>query len=288
MALNEPNIGGPDRDPELERLYSRMSREEPRGELDQAIRAAARREVQARPQALGARLRRWTLPVSLAAVVVLSVSIVTLIRDEGAGRVGEGLSSAPARPGASPGVPTEAKVKAAGKAEVPQGAHTPLPATAHPSAEETKGAERLGAPVAGRVRPAEPVTDEIRQRAADRARGSELQEAPATPEVGATMPAPRRSHGLSAPAPSLRPVPAETERDTSGQRERAKSERLLTDGQFDELLKELEKEPPERWLEKIAALRREGNSQAADKLLSSFKRHFPDFRLPEADRGRGN
>ena len=288
MALNEANVGKGDRDPDLERLYSRTSREEPRSELDQVIRAAARREVRARPRALGARLRRWTLPVSLAAVVVLSVSVVTLMRDEGAGRVGEGLP-APVKPKAAAGAPsTGAKVKAAGKAEAPEGMRMQVPETLYSPAEESKGIEGPRAPIAGRARPSETISGEIGQKAADRARGSELQEPPATPEVSATVPAPRRSRVLSAPASNLGRVPAESEGDTSGKGGLAKSERLLTERQVYELVKELEKEPPEKWLEKIAVLRREGKSEAADKLLSTFKRRFPGYPLPEADRERGH
>lgn len=41
-------------------------------------------------------------------------------------------------------------------------------------------------------------------------------------------------------------------------------------------------ESPERWLERIAELRRAGRHDEADRLLAEFRRRFPDYRIPEA------
>lgn len=40
-------------------------------------------------------------------------------------------------------------------------------------------------------------------------------------------------------------------------------------------------ETPERMLERIAQLRKEGKHEEADKLLAEFKRRYPDYRIPE-------
>ena len=77
------NSGDAGRDPRLDRLYRDVAREEPPAHLDAAILAAAHREAGARPRSLSARLRAWRVPVSIAAVVMLSVSLVTLVREEG-------------------------------------------------------------------------------------------------------------------------------------------------------------------------------------------------------------
>src|SRR5688572_33421171 len=86
MALNDDirnaAAGSDERDPRLARDYGAAPRDEPPAHLDEAILAAARREVGARPRPLAA-LRNWRVPVSIAAVVVLSVSLVTLVREEG-------------------------------------------------------------------------------------------------------------------------------------------------------------------------------------------------------------
>lgn len=75
-------------DPELVRLYREASRETPPALLDAPILAAARREAGAHPHAggegrsaaysSGAKRRSWGVPLALAAVVVLTVSILTL------------------------------------------------------------------------------------------------------------------------------------------------------------------------------------------------------------------
>ncbi len=40
-------------------------------------------------------------------------------------------------------------------------------------------------------------------------------------------------------------------------------------------------ETPERMLERIVQLRKEGKHEEADKLLAEFKRRYPDYRIPE-------
>ena len=98
MALNEINPGGTpesaERDSGLDRLYRATGREEPPARLDAAILAAAHREVGARPRSRPHAPRRWQVPVSIAAVVVLSVSLVTVVREEG----GEQLLHVPPPP----------------------------------------------------------------------------------------------------------------------------------------------------------------------------------------------
>src|SRR5687767_11389379 len=73
--------GDGDRDEELASLYGSV-RDEPPHALDEAIRAAAHRAVGAGPRLANARFRRWHVPVSIAAVVVLSASLVVLMREE--------------------------------------------------------------------------------------------------------------------------------------------------------------------------------------------------------------
>ena len=81
-----------ERDPRTARLLEAAGGEEPPAALDAAILAAARREVSARPQVAGGGAatgvpplrakRNWYVPVSIAAVLVLSVSLVTLVHEE--------------------------------------------------------------------------------------------------------------------------------------------------------------------------------------------------------------
>ena len=73
------------RDEELSRIYRQGAREESPVALDEAILAASRRAVRSRPRpASGPFSGRWTVAVSLAAMLVLSVGLVTVFyRDFG-------------------------------------------------------------------------------------------------------------------------------------------------------------------------------------------------------------
>ena len=43
-----------------------------------------------------------------------------------------------------------------------------------------------------------------------------------------------------------------------------------------------EVEPPEKWLERIAELRKEGSHEEADKALEEFRKRYPDHKIPES------
>ena len=42
----------------------------------------------------------------------------------------------------------------------------------------------------------------------------------------------------------------------------------------------LEKEPPQKWLERIGELKRQERAAEAEEMLAEFKRRFPDHPLP--------
>lgn len=118
MAVND-NM---ERDPQLVRWYQAAGGEEPPAALDDAIRAAARREVNARPQSTAGggtepavrQKRSWYVPMSIAAVLVLSVSLVTLIKEEKGIELQEAprtaaVPAAPAPRAETPAAPTAAQ-----------------------------------------------------------------------------------------------------------------------------------------------------------------------------------
>ena len=73
-----------ERDAKLSSVYRAAATDEPPLSMDDAIRASARRAVAARPRAVGMPfIKRWQQPLSAAAVVVVCVSLVTIMRDEG-------------------------------------------------------------------------------------------------------------------------------------------------------------------------------------------------------------
>lgn len=85
--MNEPF------DEEISALYRDASQEHPPAHLDDAILAAAKREVRAGPKPLSPFSTKWTLPFSLAAVIVLSVSVVTLVQKESPREIASGIGS---------------------------------------------------------------------------------------------------------------------------------------------------------------------------------------------------
>ncbi|MGQ0545488.1 MAG: hypothetical protein ACT4P3_09175 [Betaproteobacteria bacterium] len=46
--------------------------------------------------------------------------------------------------------------------------------------------------------------------------------------------------------------------------------------------KQTAEEPPEKWLERIAELRKAGKHEEADKALEEFRKRYPDYKVPEA------
>jgi resuscitation-promoting factor RpfA len=296
VALNDHNTDGLERDPRLDRLYAGTRLEEPRAALDAAIRAAARREVQARPHALGARLRRWRLPISIAAVIVLSASVVTLMREEGADRYEEAFRPRAAEP-TGPAVPPldDADLKAKERADAPGRVQRPPPQAppapaagfAAPSVEDTRRARQPDAPPAQGVKPAEPFTAEIRRRAADAVNESTSRRPTSAAEAPEEKPQPGAARVLGAPASSIPAAPLEAESESAGTRALKKSERPLMESRVDALIRELEEAPPKAWLEKIALLRREGRHAEGDELVAEFKRRFPQHPVPIQEGARG-
>jgi hypothetical protein len=181
-----------ERDPGVSRRYRELGAEEPSRALDEAIVAAARRELETRPAPLVAPTarRRWYVPLAAAAVIVLSVAVTLHVQREQPDV--DGVSPAP---------------------------------------EEEK-----------------PVLEQ-----------------PATPKPASPAP----------PPPVRRDAPAAPP---------AMERRALGAASVDTVAKRLEEaaESPERMLERIARLRREGRDKEADELYAEFRRRFPGHVIPEA------
>lgn len=255
-----------ERDAQLERLYRETERSVPPAHLDAAILAAARREVGARPRPLFLAVRRWRVPVSIAALVVLSVSLVTLVQQEGSDEL---MPVAPGPPAASTSS---------------EPAPAPAPSPAQPDAHKPSAATPAARP---RTAPPAPRDDER-----PGARG----------ELGAMSDSTRRD-AVVGPAPQAFPIPRRAEEPEAERRARtaesgapaaeeesakalARSMPSKVAGQaLTPAWQGYEKEPPQKWLERIAELRRQRETVAANEMVAEFKRRFPDHPLPvELDR----
>ena len=286
MAMKPGNGGGGngERDPRLDVLYRDASREAPPSHLDAAILAAARREVGARPRALSA-LRRWRVPVSIAAVVVLSMSLVTLVKEEEgygpllgdarspaeapAARMAQSLEQ-PAEPAKAPEARKRAAVSAPEELSLRRDeAAAMAEAETRRAAAQARSSTAPGAgPETGAAPPAAAIGGMF---------SYQLQESPPRPAADAPQrQAPIGVRGSSTdPAPPLaapKPMPMEKRM----QAERAKP---LADKR-PPVWHGLEQEPPQKWLERLADLRKQGRTGEANELLAELKRRFPDHPLP--------
>lgn len=235
MAINDDS---PQRDPGLARLMAAAGDESPPAALDDAIRAAARREVSARPspanggaspESATPRARRsWYVPVSIAAVLVLSVSLVTLVHEEKGGELAQppavaGVPSptpAPAQPatGAPPAAAPQADAAPGSKATAPKPQAVQEKPTGRPIAAPASEASRETAERrADNVAPTSPGTiptndDRLERKKADLGR----QHSPATPPLprmrdedrAAGAVAPTSPVPPPAPKPTAEPFPA--------------------------------------------------------------------------------
>jgi hypothetical protein len=254
--MSEPDL----RDPRLDGAYRETPREEPPPALDERIRAAARRAVDARPQSLSARrswASRWRIPLSIAATVVVAVTLSFMVQDE------------------------EAR-----KSRVDTPISSPVPQTAPAMREmEAKQPEPTPAP---------PATIQKRQADAEaRGRADEVSPAPATPAQEAIKPAPSAPAATAgaAPAPFVREEQLRSMPDTEAapglSRDRALSDRPV--GATREAVPARApaapaavpaQRPPEAWLEEIRRLKAQGREAEAAAELAEFRRRYPDFALP--------
>jgi hypothetical protein len=165
VNTNHPDHPGDDpvRDPRLARLLEAAGGEEPPAALDAAILAAARREVGARPQIVGGgsaaeapvpvvrAKRNWYVPVSIAAMLVMSASLVMVVHEEKPDEVVQPprQASKPIKPAVAPAPAPAAETSA----PVPSASNDKrdelrdaTPALAQPKVEEKTVAVRSEAP----------------------------------------------------------------------------------------------------------------------------------------------
>ena len=294
MALNERNAsnahGDAERDPRLDRFYREAAREAPPARLDAPILAAARREVGARPRSLTSTLRRWHIPVSIAAVVIVSVSLVILVREEG----GEQIVLAPVPAVAPPVEQPAALAKQPALAEAARETMQPQAATAAPARRESRDDASASAALGKLADSARP------ERALSGVRGADSVDTPpqsgAKPSPRPFSPAPLMAEERAAAAPAdaitanrIAGAPAAaTEPMVSRSAPDAPQAKVMARAMASKALEQdrlpvwhgFENEPPQKWLARIEELRRQGQAAEAEEMLSEFKRRFPGHPLP--------
>jgi len=283
----------------LSDLYRASAREEPPASIDNAILAAARREVRGSTR-VGIH---WGIPLALAAVVVLSVSLVTVMRDAselgGESINGEGQRQAFPAPAEAdkpsavadesehmrrPGLQDRSDIdqKAAGLAE--SGKRNLERATRPSTPRLTKDETTAFAPSsAGAVPPSPPSVPApsatIPSNAADESRpelakSDAQQSAPVPARAKARVSANRPLDATSAESRESKAVAAgRTAPDPAVGT--AAEEVPRSDVRAEDALS------PEQWLKRIERLRKAGKPAEAQASLEEFRRRFPAYPLPE-------
>ena len=265
--MSDPDL----RDPRLDHAYHELPGDEPPPELDERIRAAARRAVGARPQSLEARQRswaaRWRVPLSLAASVVVAVTLTLMVQEE----EHQVLDVAPARapaPSAPAIVETPAPSPAA---EAAKRTDAEQPRAAKPAAPtRTTPAELPQAPAADAVASPPPQLEKLETRQ----QRLEEPKAAGIPPPPRAAPAPAAKGLASQPSAASPAAPSGVSDSLS--RERAVGERPA---------RAMRSAPqmarsPEEWIEEIRRLKAQGRDADAAAELAEFRRRHPEYLLP--------
>jgi hypothetical protein len=280
-----------ERDPKLSQRYRELGSEEPSRELDQTILAAAHRAADKphAPLVAPAGRHRWYFSLAAAAILVLAVALTVQLERQQPDPEAVAVAPAPAPSDRNEGFsyynheappPVLEQRRDAKRAERQkpverskvQPGFTPDPA---PQPAESALQERDSADVARSERlearqqqgpsveaqsgpaPAPSATAESRV---------EARPTPAPAPSAADPPAPRGLFGRSSNAQLVPPGTAPAPQVNAPDSRVAAVAVPLT---------------PERLLERIAELRKEGRHSEADQLLAEFRQRYPDYRISE-------
>jgi len=228
---------------QLSDLYRARAREEPPASIDNAILAAARHEARGSTR-VGIR---WGVPLALAAVVVLSVSLVTVMRDA---------------------------LELSGESMNVEEQRQASPAPAEPDkprvvADESE--QRRGPRLQERTITEQKAADQLRS---ELAKPGAQQSAPVPAPARARVNANRALDATSAESRKSKAVAAG--RTASGPAVGAAAEKALrSDAQAGDALS------PEQWLKRIERLRKEGKATEAQASFNEFRKRYPAYPLPE-------
>jgi hypothetical protein len=265
------------RDEELARVYRAMRRDEPPAHLDEAILAASRRAVSARPQPVRT-VRRWAAPVALAASVVIAVALGLNVSDERPDFIGSESVPAPLpRPYSPPAAPREAappvasapapRLEPAAPEPMKRERQAPRGDDSARASTDTAGARRDEAIAAAKPSSAPAAVPERAPDLAASGQGGPAQamrRAPAAEEARSAAEAAPQPKVQAAPAPAA-PPPAAAARNL----------------QRDSVLPESTRRAPQEWIEAIRKLKAQGRNEDVARELAAFRRAHPDFRVPD-------
>jgi hypothetical protein len=239
---------------EVSERYRAGRQEEPPQRLDAAIQAAARREVQPPRQQPG-----WRMPASIAAMLVIGVSLVLIVRD-----------NEPALPSLQSPSADEAKLAKSAPPHLTM--NSPPKAKADFRREDRPSRERS-------VRPdREPAARDEMASTQDKSAGAgaagQPAAAPATPPVALPAKPVEQEQGRIAESSELLAQKKATTQADVASESRASAQALR---------KQEIAAPTQRreWLEEIDRLLREGKDTEARRRLLEFHQQYPDYPLAQ-------
>ena len=266
---------------ELRRQYRATSQEEPPRQLDEAIRAAARRAVRARPGDfwMGAS---WRIPASVAAVVVVSLTLAVMVGRHSPQPALESEQRAP-EPGLGVGAPKDRAEDATPAYRVSKekagASPTRRAAPMGPKREEVPASHDVAEPAA---------VEEVGRPAAAESKSS-ARTGMELPVESARVAAPASPPAAAPPAAAVETnlVPVEPEAAAA----KAKAEKAVptqalarkraqaTSPETDSSATPWEKDP-QAWLAQIENLRAMGHNQDAVVSFRAFRSRYPEYQLP--------
>jgi hypothetical protein len=265
-------------DPRLDAAYRDVSGEQPPVELDERIRAAARRAVSARPQSLEARgataarrswSARWRVPLSIAATIVLVVTVTLLVQDEEKRKLLEETPAAASTPEPQAAIPVQPGA--------PPPAAQPSESTSAPARRQAKRVQPVPDASAPAVEEAAPSPERmVRDPFSPTPERRREERVPAASALAADRAAPARERdalqvvpGAASGSDFSRPLSSDrtnAERPDREQRN-ASGGRSAPRG-------------AEESIGEIRRLKHQGRDAEAIAELAEFQRRFPDYVLP--------
>lgn len=238
--------------------------------------------------------RSWRVPLSIAAVVLLSVSLVTVMREE---------APEVALPPRADAPPPDTDRKLAESAPAAGERNTAVPQTLLPGEQKPKSvglkppqqAQPTGIGIHGNTVSPEPVTESKKEMAAADRLETGAPSAPlfakrAAPEafpgpVAARAAASARVAGAATAGKAhLRPEADSVTRESSRAHVQAtpvaKPPALPPASQMAGTVQAYADLPPAKWLERIEELRKQGKFEEAKTSLAEFKQCYPNYPLP--------
>ena len=256
---------------ELHALYQENAGAEPDLLLDRRILDAARAELQndslAKSQRRAPWWKAWLLPVSVAAVAVLGLSVSVRVMDEQERQLRETIEGSERAPAAVAKVlPAERPVVTKPSISAPESnaASPRLESRAAQRGPATMEESRADKAPNARVLPAQP--DALRDEAVAAGAVAESVETARTP-----------APPMAAPAPMATTKELKKRGDAEDQREAAlastpnKAEAKVAD----------DAPTPEAWLKHVRELQASGRSTEAAQSLARLRARYPDFVLPD-------